>query len=346
MRCAGWQPVPHGGEPPLVVVVIARTGDPAVAAARFVDLLGLYREAGDDKHLLTTLRNVVPLLVRMGDHRSAATLFGATADHPLVPSFGPEAERLRVAAAECERHGRARLRTRRRHGSVAEPRSSARDCMRRPHVDRTGRTAEPRHRPGRATMAMAMAMAMAMRQRRSRRQDVGYDAARSGSSSTAAPPPRSRMSRGSTISRRSSPAPHSEVHALQLVGGAEVAGAADYVLDDAARTAYRRRIEQLRDEIERGRERGEERHVQRAEDELDALLAQLSAGTGPGRRPRATPSSHERARSTVTNRIRVALRKIDAVHPELGRHLSNTIRTGTWYSYRPEHDGTWIISTT
>ena len=141
-------------------------------------------------------------------------------------------------------------------------------------------------------------------------------------------------------------APHSEVHALQLVGGAEVAGAADYVLDDAARTAYRRRIEQLRDEIERGRERGEERHVQRAEDELDALLAQLSAGTGLGGRPRATPSSHERARSTVTNRIRVALRKIDAVHPELGRHLSNTIRTGTWCSYRPEHDGTWIISTT
>ena len=326
--------------------VIARTGDPAVAAARFVDLLGLYREAGDDKHLLTTLRNVVPLLVRMGDHRSAATLFGATADHPLVPSFGPEAERLRVAAAECERAmgGPAFER------AVATGRSQNLAAALATACDALTSTA-PAEPPSRGSPVEPSddgdgdgdgdgdaPASIAATGRWVRRGEVWLLEYRG---TTASLPDVKGLHDLATLLA----APHSEVHALQLVGGAEVAGAADYVLDDAARTSYRRRIEQLRDEIERGRERGEERHVQRAEDELDVLLAQLSAGTGLGGRPRATPSSHERARSTVTNRIRVALRKIDAVHPELGRHLSNTIRTGTWCSYRPEHDGTWIIST-
>jgi predicted ATPase len=331
--------------------VIARTGDPAVAAARFVDLLGLYSEAGDEKHLLTTLRNVVPLLVRMGHHRSAATLFGAVADHPLVPSFGPEAERLRAAAAECGRAMAApafeRAVTEGRSLDLPAALATACDALTSAAPSEPPSVAEPVRtgdgdgdRDGGGDAEIDGARAPANATQRWVRQGAIWLLEYRGA--TASLPDAKGLHDLATLLA----APHTEVHALQLVGGVEVVGAADHVLDDAARAAYRRRVEQLREEIEWGRERGAERRVRQAEDELDALLAELSAGMSLGGRPRSTASSHERARSTVTNRIRDVLRKIDAVHPELGRHLRNAVRTGTWCSYRPEHDTTWIVSTT
>jgi hypothetical protein len=38
----------------------------------------------------------------------------------------------------------------------------------------------------------------------------------------------------------------------------------------------------------------------------------------------------------VTARIRDAIRHLEAVHPELGRHLARAVRTGTFCSYDPE----------
>jgi hypothetical protein len=271
-------------------------------------------------------------------------------DHPLVPSFGPEAERLCVAAAECER-------------------AMARTAFERAVA--TGRSHDLAAALATARAALTSTAPTAPTEPPGARRPVRTIDAGDGAGDGDGEPPASVAATGRWVRRgevwlleyrgatASMPdvkglhdlatllaAPHSEVHALQLVGGVEVAGTADYVLDEAARTAYLRRVERLRDEIELGRERGEEQTVRRAEDELDALVAELSAGVSLGGRPRAMPSSHERARSTVTNRIRVALRKLDAVHPELGRHLRNAIHTGTWCTYRPEHTTTWIISTT
>ena len=52
----------------------------------------------------------------------------------------------------------------------------------------------------------------------------------------------------------------------------------------------------------------------------------------------------ERARSAVTHRIRAAIRQLDKVNPNLGRHLRHAINTGTYCSYRPEHPTTWSIA--
>ncbi len=49
--------------------------------------------------------------------------------------------------------------------------------------------------------------------------------------------------------------------------------------------------------------------------------AELAAAVGLGGRPRRTPSSVERARKAVTNRIRDALARIEREDPELGAHL-------------------------
>ena len=81
----------------------ARSGALDEAADRFVALLDHFGAGGDPSHLVTTVRNLVTLLVRLGHHRVASTLLGAVADAPAPPSYGPEAERLDAAVEECRR---------------------------------------------------------------------------------------------------------------------------------------------------------------------------------------------------------------------------------------------------
>ena len=75
--------------------------------------------------------------------------------------------------------------------------------------------------------------------------------------------------------------------------------------------------------------------------EREALLAELSATTGLGGRPRTAGSPAERMRKAVTYRIRHAIARVADAHPELGRHLRASVRTGTWCSYTPEHRVDW-----
>jgi hypothetical protein len=61
-------------------------------------------------------------------------------------------------------------------------------------------------------------------------------------------------------------------------------------------------------------------------------VAELAAGE---LRARAEPSA-ERARQAVTKAIKAALARIEAAHPELGRHLNVTVRRGYFCSYTPD----------
>jgi predicted ATPase/DNA-binding SARP family transcriptional activator len=318
---------------------IARVGDPVLAVDRFVTLLELFRDAGDDKHLLTTLRNVVPILVQLDRCFDAASLFGVVAEHPLVASFGPESDRLRAAADSCRRTLGERafadavdagrrwdldLALARTHEVLAAVRSGDLPPQ-APATERDGRTPSSlaRHDDDGRHVGRFV-----------RSGDVWTLDFRGASAAVA-------HVKGLDDLAVLLAQPYTDVHALQLVGGADVHDAPGVLLDEEAKAAYRRRITELRDDIEHARQRGNVAKAQAAEDELDALIAELSAGAGLGGRPRATSSSHERARSAVTNRIRVAIRKVDGAHPELARHLANSVRTGTWCSYRPEHQVRW-----
>jgi hypothetical protein len=137
--------------------------------------------------------------------------------------------------------------------------------------------------------------------------------------------------------------PGEELHCLQLMGGGEVAGDAGPILDDAARRTYQARIRDLQREVDESEAACDPGRRERAESELDALVEQLSQGFGLGGRARRAGASAERARSAVAWRLRAALKRIEAVHPELGRHLAHAVRTGTWCSYRPEHPVAWQI---
>jgi hypothetical protein len=137
--------------------------------------------------------------------------------------------------------------------------------------------------------------------------------------------------------------PRVEVHALELMGGADVGGSSGPLLDDTARTNYRQRIRHLQGDIDEARTDHDRGRAEQAERELDALVEELGDAFGLGGRARTSGSSAERARTAVTYRVRSAIRRIAEVHPELGRHLTNAVRTGTWCSYQPEREITWTV---
>ena len=138
--------------------------------------------------------------------------------------------------------------------------------------------------------------------------------------------------------------PGQSVPAIVLAGGdAAHSTGADPVLDDAARTAYRRRIEVLDATISEARDDGDEARLASAEDERDAIIAELRAATGLAGRRRRLGDPGERARSTVTARIKEAVRRIAAVNPALAAHLRESLRTGRACVYQPSEPVNWSL---
>ncbi|MGB3441559.1 MAG: AAA family ATPase [Actinophytocola sp.] len=145
-------------------------------------------------------------------------------------------------------------------------------------------------------------------------------------------------------------APGKEIPATRLLnpaGGAEVVAAAslagDAVLDDEAKAAYRTRLSTLDEQIALAAERGNDRLAARYDEERALLLKELRTATGLGGRTRRLGDEAERARKTVTARIRDTLRKLDTRHPELAEHLRATVATGTTCGYRPDREPAWHL---
>jgi tetratricopeptide (TPR) repeat protein len=138
-------------------------------------------------------------------------------------------------------------------------------------------------------------------------------------------------------------APGREFHALDLVGAEEGAnperariGDAGEVLDQQAKAAYRRRLEELREDVEEAEGYNDPERAARAREEMEFLAHELARATGLGGRDRKAASASERARVNVTRAIRAALARIAEHSPDLGRHLDSTVRTGTFCSYVPD----------
>jgi len=115
------------------------------------------------------------------------------------------------------------------------------------------------------------------------------------------------------------------------------------VIDATARSAYRRRLVELDEDAREADAVGDPERGEAIAAEREALIAQLSAAYGLGGRIRRTGHPAERARTAVTARIKDAVRRIDAAHPDLGRHLARSVRTGTFCSYEPEQPVSWQL---
>ncbi len=132
--------------------------------------------------------------------------------------------------------------------------------------------------------------------------------------------------------------PGREWHALDLLGagGAGERPTTEEVLDREARAAYGRRLSELRDDLAEAERFHDLGRASSAREEIDALSRELARAVGLGGRGRRTAGAAERGRVNVARTIRLALQRIDAEHPSLGRLLARTIRTGAFCSYVPD----------
>src|SRR3984957_4894003 len=157
--------------------------------------------------------------------------------------------------------------------------------------------------------------------------------------------------------------PGTEFHVLDLVGGMAASTAEDEpklrmprgddelqkaginitglgdageMLDDQAKSAYRRRRFELREELEEAKEFGNTERAEKAEAEIDALTSELSRAVGLGGRDRRAGSASDRARQTITKTIKSVLERIAQSDAAVGDIFSRCIRTGTFCSYQPD----------
>jgi tetratricopeptide (TPR) repeat protein len=141
-----------------------------------------------------------------------------------------------------------------------------------------------------------------------------------------------------------------EVHVLDLAGervdpAVPTMHDADLgeLLDARARAEYRRRLAELEDEVVDAERCNDLFRASKAVAERDFIAAELAAALGLAGRPRRAGDPAERARKAVTARIRLTIGRIDREHADLGRHLTNAVRTGTTCAYRPETPMRWTV---
>ncbi len=98
-------------------------------------------------------------------------------------------------------------------------------------------------------------------------------------------------------------------------------GDAGEMLDDQAKAAYRRRLSELREELEEAKELGNVDRAEQAEQEIDALTSELSRAVGLGGRNRRAASASERARQSITKTIKAVVERIAQSDTTLGDFL-------------------------
>ena len=113
-------------------------------------------------------------------------------------------------------------------------------------------------------------------------------------------------------------------------------GDAGELLDARAKDAYRRRLAEIEDDIDQARALEDTEREAQADAEREFLIRELSRAIGLGGRDRRAASASERARVSVTRALRHGIARLGEHHPELGEHLDQTIRTGTYCAYVPD----------
>lgn len=141
--------------------------------------------------------------------------------------------------------------------------------------------------------------------------------------------------------------PGRAVFALELVSepGAVAGGAAGApVFDERARREIAARLRALEDDIAEAEASGDGERVALGRERVQLLAEEVARDVGLGGRSRKLDDPAERARKTVSTRIRRAIDAVGRAHPELGRHLDRSIDTGAWCAYRPAEPTEWTTS--
>jgi hypothetical protein len=113
-------------------------------------------------------------------------------------------------------------------------------------------------------------------------------------------------------------------------------GDAGEMLDEQAKVAYRRRLSELREELEEAKTAGNVDRAEQAEQEIDALTSELSRAVGLGGRNRRAASASERARQSILKTIKSVVERIAQSDARLGELFARCIKTGNFCSYQPD----------
>jgi hypothetical protein len=113
-------------------------------------------------------------------------------------------------------------------------------------------------------------------------------------------------------------------------------GDAGPLLDARAKAAYRRRLEDLREDLDVAERANDPERAAKAREEIAFLSDELARATGLGGRDRKAASAVERARQSVTVAIRATVKTISEHSPDLGGHLAATVKTGKFCVYAPD----------
>lgn len=122
-----------------------------------------------------------------------------------------------------------------------------------------------------------------------------------------------------------------EVAAVELASGYAVScrgSSPEPVLDARAKAAYRRRIDELRDDVHDAEAHADPARAALARAELDRFVTELTRCTGFGGETRSFVDAAERARVSVQKAIKRALATITEADPKLGQELASRVITG------------------
>lgn len=129
------------------------------------------------------------------------------------------------------------------------------------------------------------------------------------------------------------------IPALELAAQATPAASASGhqpVIDDQAKAAYRRRAEDLAQDLAEAERDADLGRAELLRLDLDALVEELDRAGARGGRTRAFPRPQERARTAVRKAIKRAIDEITAADATLGAVLQATITTGATCGYIPD----------
>jgi len=137
-----------------------------------------------------------------------------------------------------------------------------------------------------------------------------------------------------------------EIHVRSLIEG-EVSEFFDRsqaieVLDHQSLNHYRKRLNEIEKDKATAAVCLDETQYLKLETEEEFILKELNKATGLGGKTRSFNTDDEKARKTITARIRNSIKRIKSIHPALGSHLEQSILTGHYCSYMSNDTHKWL----
>ncbi len=116
------------------------------------------------------------------------------------------------------------------------------------------------------------------------------------------------------------------------------------LIDDQAKAEYQSEVKRLLGEAEEARDAGDRARAADLDRQVKRIVQELDAATGLLGRLRLMEDDVSTLRATLNASLRRALSKIEREHPDLGRHLRQSLLRRTVFTYDPDPPITWDVS--